>query len=84
MREYAIIYGQTRTGWGAHAPDLPGLGVTGSTFEEVEQLIREGIDFHLEGMLADGDPIPDAVTRVGTVKTDIVERGPKYHLAETT
>ena len=74
MREYAVIFGQTRTGWSAHAPDLPGLGVTGSTFAEVEKLVREGIEFHLEGMLEDGDPIPEATTRVGTVKTDIVER----------
>ena len=73
MREYAIIFGQTGTGWSAHAPDLPGVIATGANLAEVEQLMREGIDFHLESMLEDGDPIPDATTRVGAVKTQIVE-----------
>jgi predicted RNase H-like HicB family nuclease len=39
-------------------PDLPGLGVAGETREEVEQLIREAIPFHLEGLRESGDPIP--------------------------
>ena len=73
MREYAVIFEKTRTGWSAYCPDLPGLASLGSTFEEVQGLIREGLEFHLESMLEDGDPIPDPTTRVGIVKTDIVE-----------
>ncbi len=82
MREYAVIIEAGRNCWSAYAPDLPGLGVTGSSPEEVERLIREGIEFHLEAMLEDGDPIPDAITRTLTVKTDIVETW-KPHLAKT-
>lgn len=77
MREYVVIYEKGETGWGAYAPDLPGLGAAGETFEEVEQLIREGIEFHLEALLEDGDPIPVPTTRVGSVKTDIVETWPQ-------
>jgi predicted RNase H-like HicB family nuclease len=73
MREYAVIIEKGANCWGAYSPDLPGLGVTASTPEEAEMLIREGIDFHLEGMLEDGDPIPEATSRALTVKTDIVE-----------
>ena len=73
MREYAVITEKSTNCWGAYAPDIPGLGVTGSTAEEAETLIREGINFHLESMLEDGDPIPEPVTRVITVQTDIVE-----------
>ncbi len=40
-------------------PDLPGLGVAGSTRGEVEQLIREGIAIHLACILEDGDSIPE-------------------------
>jgi len=46
-------------GWGAYVPDLPGLVVAGSTLDEVKQLIREAIDFHLEGMREHRDPIPE-------------------------
>lgn len=73
MREYAVIIEKSANGWGAYAPDIPGLGVTGSSLEEAETLIREGINFHLESMLEDGDSIPEPVTRVITVRTDIVE-----------
>ena len=73
MREYAVIIEKGTNCWGAYSPPLPGLGVTGATPEEAERLIREGIDFHLEGLLEGDDPIPEATTRVLTVKTDIVE-----------
>jgi predicted RNase H-like HicB family nuclease len=64
MKEYAVIFEKTSTGWSAYVPDLPGLGVAGATYEATEQLIREGINFHIEGLRADGDPIPEPTTRV--------------------
>ena len=76
MRGYTVILEKGSNCWGAYAPDLPGLGVTGATAAEAEKLIREGIDFHLEGMLEDGDPVPEPVSRAITVKTEVVET---YH-----
>ena len=64
MREYAAIFEKTSTGWSAYVPDLPGLGVAGPTYEATEQLLREGIDFHIEGLLADGESILEPTTRV--------------------
>ncbi len=55
--KYLIIYEKSNTGRGAYAPDLPGLGAAGKTRDEVKDLIREAIEFHLEGMRAHGDPI---------------------------
>jgi predicted RNase H-like HicB family nuclease len=44
---------------GVHSSlDLPGLGVGGSTKEEVEKLIQEGIVFHIEGLNEAGLPVP--------------------------
>ncbi|MGC2162720.1 MAG: type II toxin-antitoxin system HicB family antitoxin [Silvibacterium sp.] len=63
MKEYAVIFERTATGWSAYVPDLPGLGVAGATFEETKQLIREGIEFHIEGLRADGEPVPEPKTR---------------------
>ncbi|MGH9127914.1 MAG: type II toxin-antitoxin system HicB family antitoxin [Acidimicrobiales bacterium] len=59
MTTWSVVYERTSTGWSAYVPALPGLGVAGQTRAEVEQLIREGIPFHLEGLAADGLPIPD-------------------------
>jgi len=67
--KYLVIYEKSKTGWGAYAPDLPGLGVAAETLDEVKELIREAIDFHLEGMREHGDkvPVPSAKTEYITV-----------------
>ncbi|HZP05614.1 MAG TPA: type II toxin-antitoxin system HicB family antitoxin [Terracidiphilus sp.] len=64
MMEYAVVFEKTTNGWSAYVPDLPGLGVAAATIEETEQLIRDGIELHLDGMRQDGLPIPEPVTRV--------------------
>ena len=56
--KYVIVYEKSDTGWGAYAPDLPGLDAAGKTLDGVKELIREAVEFHLEGMRAHGDPIP--------------------------
>jgi predicted RNase H-like HicB family nuclease len=63
MREYLVIFERgSDGGWGAYAPDLPGLGVVGDSREDAEQLIREGIALHIAGLREDGLPIPEPVT----------------------
>ncbi|MGA2086501.1 MAG: type II toxin-antitoxin system HicB family antitoxin [Terracidiphilus sp.] len=64
MMEYAAVFEKTSSGWSAYAPDLPGLGVAAATFEETEQLLREGIKLHIEGMREDGLPVPEPPTQV--------------------
>jgi predicted RNase H-like HicB family nuclease len=61
MREYLVIFVQGKDGgWGAYAPDLPGLGVAAESREEVETLIRDGIKIYVEELQSDGLPIPVA------------------------
>ena len=45
--------------WGAYVPDLPGCVAAAETREEALKLIREAIEFHLDGMKEDGDPVPE-------------------------
>jgi predicted RNase H-like HicB family nuclease len=63
MRKYAIIIEKTNTGYSAYVPDLLGCVATGSTLEQVEQFIYEGIQMHIEGMIEDGLPIPEPTTQ---------------------
>jgi predicted RNase H-like HicB family nuclease len=63
VRGYLVVYERSRTGWGAYVPNLPGLGVAAATRREVKKLIREAVDFHLEGMRMNGDPIPQPAKR---------------------
>jgi predicted RNase H-like HicB family nuclease len=60
--KYLVIYEKTATGYSAYAPDLPGCITTGPTLEETESLMKEAIEFHLEGLREDGLPIPAPTT----------------------
>lgn len=64
---YVVVHELSGNGWGAYAPDLPGLGVAGHTLEETKQLIREAIEFHLDGMRQHGEPVP-----VPSVETEYI------------
>lgn len=55
---YAVIVEQGATSFGAYVPDLPGCVAVAETRREVLQLIQEAIEFHLEGLAEDGQPIP--------------------------
>jgi predicted RNase H-like HicB family nuclease len=55
---YLIIIEPTSTGYSAYSPDLNGCVATGRTREEVEQQMREAIEFHLDGMRREGQPVP--------------------------
>jgi predicted RNase H-like HicB family nuclease len=67
MMEYAVVFERTSNGCSAYVPDLPGVGVAAAAIEETEQLIREGIEMHIEGIRQDGLPIPEPSTRVKRV-----------------
>lgn len=54
-----VVVEKAPNNWGAYVPDLPGCVSTGKTRDEVERMIKEAIEFHLEGMAADNDPIPE-------------------------
>ena len=58
MMRYMVIVERGETSWGAHVPDLPGCVVVGETREETLRLIREAIEFHIEGLRQDRSPVP--------------------------
>lgn len=56
--QFTVIVEEGSTSWGAYVPDLPGCVAAGETREEALQLIREAIEFHLEGLKEQGQPLP--------------------------
>lgn len=56
--KYAVVIEKGPESYGAHAPDLPGCVAAGESRGEVIRLIREAIEFHIEGLRADGQPVP--------------------------
>ena len=61
---YVVIVEEGPTSFGAYVPDLPGCVAAGETRAEVMKLIREAIEFHIDGMREDGLPIPPASSSV--------------------
>ena len=56
--EYVVIYEKGDNSYGAYVPNLPGCFAVGETLEEVQTLIDEAIEFHIEGLQEDGDDVP--------------------------
>jgi len=67
--KYAIIIEKSAEGYGAYAPDLPVVGVTADSADEARQLIREAIDFHIEGLKEDGQPVPPPSVEIDYIET---------------
>ena len=62
MSRFLIVIEPTETEFSSYSPDLPGCVSTGRTREEVEQNMREAIEFHLEGLREEGLPVPEPRT----------------------
>ena len=65
---YAVIIEKGPESWGAHVPDLPGCVAVGASREEVLHLIKEAIEFHLDGLMEDHQPIPRPSSDVAFVE----------------
>lgn len=57
--KYGVVIEKGETSYGAYVPDLPGCVVVGETLQEVEELIREAVQFHIEGLREEGLPVPE-------------------------
>ena len=58
MTKYTIIIETGEENYSAYCPDLPGVVAAGETEEEVLLLMKEAIEFHMEGFKEDNIPIP--------------------------
>jgi predicted RNase H-like HicB family nuclease len=55
---YAVVIEKADGNYSAYVPDLPGCVATGESVAAVEAELREAIRFHIEGLEADGLPVP--------------------------
>ena len=69
---YLVVIERGEKSWGANVPDLPGCIAVGETRDEALQLIREAIDFHIEGLRQDGLPVPAPSSEIEFVEVSAV------------
>jgi predicted RNase H-like HicB family nuclease len=68
VRRYLIVIEPTATGFSAYSPDVAGCVATGASRAEVERAMREAVQLHLDGLRADGEPIPTGGTSAAYVE----------------
>ena len=71
--KYAVVYERTPNNYCAYSPDVPGCVSAADTWDDIQQMMREAIEFHIESMLEDGDPVP--------VPTMSIRDAMEYHLS---
>jgi predicted RNase H-like HicB family nuclease len=68
--QYLVVVEQGPTSFGAYVPDLPGCIAAAESREEVLTLIRDAIEFHIEGLKEKGQPIPPPSSSGEVVEVD--------------
>ena len=62
--KFAVIIEKSDNGFGAYSPDLPGCIAADDTYEATLQLMKEAMDFHIEGMQIHGYAIPEPTSQI--------------------
>jgi len=55
----ALIHKDVGSDYGVSFPDFPGLATAGRSLDEARALAEEALAFHIEGMIADGEALPE-------------------------
>lgn len=66
--KFLIIIEPTETGFSAYSPDLPGCVSTGATRQQCEANMQQAIEFHLDGLREEGEPVPSPSTSAAFVE----------------
>ena len=60
MKNYIALFEQGQNGgYSVVFPDVPGVVTAGDSFEEAVRMAHEALALHVEGLRADGDPVPE-------------------------
>jgi len=65
---YAVIVEEGKTSFGAYVPDLPGCAAVAESRDEVLRLIEAAIEFHIDGLRQDNQPIPQPASSIEYVE----------------
>jgi len=68
--EYVVVVERGPTSFGAYVPDLPGCVAVGETRQEVLTLIRQAIEFHIEGLREYGLAVPNPSSTIEVVSVE--------------
>ena len=55
---YLVVVEEGAGSFGAYVPDLPGCIAAGESRADVLELIRDAIEFHIQGLRNEGQSVP--------------------------
>jgi predicted RNase H-like HicB family nuclease len=73
-RKFVVVIEKGDHNFGAYVPDLPGCVTTAKSAERAMRNIRQAIEFHLDGLARDGEPIPEPSSLVCEVEVSVPPR----------
>jgi len=59
MKKVETIVRANKDGLWAEIPELPGCYSFGETISELHEMLREAVELHIEGMVEDGESVPN-------------------------
>lgn len=62
MRRFLVVIEKAGNNYSAYSPDLPGCVATGATRDEAERDMHEAIEMHVQGLLEDGQSVPESLS----------------------
>ena len=68
--KYTAIVEKGEASYGAFVPDLPGCIAVGEDRERTLRLLEEAVAFHVEGLRAEGLPMPRPRCDIAQVEVD--------------
>lgn len=75
MRSYlAFIHKDPTSDYTVTFPDFPTCITAGATLDEARDMAREALPFHVEGLLADGEQLPDPLSLEQALEVDPMGR----------
>jgi len=73
-RYVAVIRKEAESDFGVEFSDLPGCVTAGRSLDEAMAFAREALALHVEGILADGDTLPEPSTLESVMRRGVYAR----------
>jgi predicted RNase H-like HicB family nuclease len=74
MAQYiGLIHKDADSDFGVSFPDFPGIATAGIDLDDARAMAEEALAFHIEGLVEDGEPIPEP-SSLDSIMTDPANR----------
>ena len=78
----AVLHKDKDSDYGVSFPDFPGCITAGSSLEEAKEMAREVLPFHISGLLADGEAIPEPMSLDAANRHELSQGAQAFFLVE--